>query len=426
MKRRYVVALLATLSLLAASCGGDDDESVDGGSGNGSETEADNGSDGDSSGGGSGAPAVDIDAALAADLDNCQEPPTGEPIKVGMAMDFSEASGFVDIPGSKVVPYLAELINCVGGANGSPVEVLVRDVQGDPETASLAAQELLDWGAHFIIGPPFADFGQPILQTAEGQVATFMAASTEPTLSDVDANSYLVSFDDTGQSTAAAEWALDNGFDRAIVFTDPGPYSGYNPDVFSEVFEAGGGTIVSTQTYGWFVDTDFSAQANEVAGVSENNEVVFSAMAAFQLTALRGQLEGQGLDGLTYIGTDALDATGIAFEANNEGIIHTPHIAIEDGDRNDLLLKGYTEAKGEELESLSFMGLYADSMLLGIQGVADCGCTDTAGIGEAVSQISGFNGFSGEMSYAGTNGLPDKRVPIKQIVEGVDTLIASQ
>ena len=368
--------------------------------------------------------AVDIRAALNADLDNCGPAPSGEPIRVGMAMDFSDVVGFVDIPGSKLVPHFANLINCVGGVNGSPVEVRVEDVGGDATTAGVAAQQLLDWGAHFLIGPPFADFTLPILQATGGQVPVFVAASTEPTLSDIENNSFLVSFDDYGQSSAAAEWALDQGITRAFVFTEPGPYTGYNPDVFKEVFEAGGGEIVAEHTYAWFVDTDFSAQVAELSEVLQNNEAFFSAALGYQVTALRGQLEGAGFDNITYIGTDALDATGIAFEANNEGIVHTPHINVEPGGLNDRLLRGYSAVNdGEVLESQGFMGLYVDSLLLGIQGIVNCGCTDSAQIGDAVAQIEGFEGFSGAITYVGTTGTPPKSVPIKRIVNGQDVLV---
>ncbi len=415
--------MLFALALVAAACGSDggDDGAADGGDAG----ESSGDSSGDSS---DGATSVDIDAILAADLSACAEAPTGDPIRVGMAMDFSDVVGFVDIPGSQLVPYVAEKINCNGGINGSPVEVRVAEVGDD---AALAAQELLDWGAHFLIGPPFADFALPILQTTDGEVPLFVAASTEPTLADADINSFLVTFDDFGMAAAAAQWAWDEGITRAIVFTEGEgiPYTGVNPDAFIAKFEELGGEIVSVQTYVWAADTDFSAQVNEIAGLSENNEVVFSAALAFQVTALRGQLEAQGLDGLTYIGTDALDATGIADPeaagGDNEGIAHTPHTSITSGDAIDTLLADYEAAEGEALESRGFMALYVDSMFLGIQGILDCGCTEPADIGAAVAEISGFEGLSGTITYAGTNGIPPKDVPINRIVDGEDVLVAT-
>ena len=113
-------------------------------------------------------------------------------------------------------------------------------------------------------------------QAGNGEFAIFAAASTEPTLADLDNNTFLVTFDDIGQSSASAQFALDQGLTEAIIFTEGEgvPYSGVNPDAFIETFEAGGGEIISTQTYGWFVDTDFSSQANEVAGVADGDEVL--------------------------------------------------------------------------------------------------------------------------------------------------------
>lgn len=430
MKWKYLVALLAVFSLVTAACG-DDDEGASSDSDSGSASTDDGASDDDTTDDAMTAEShsLDIDAILAADADaSCADSLSGDPIRVGMAMDFSDVVGFVDIPGSNLVPYVAEKINCSGGIGGAPVEVRVAEVGDD---AALAAAELLDWGAHFLIGPPFADFALPILQTTEGNVPLFVAASTEPTLADAAINSFLVTFDDFGMSEAAAQWAIDEGITRAIVFTEGEgiPYTGVNPDAFMAKFEELGGEVVSVQNYVWAADTDFSAQVNEIAGISENNEVVFSAALAFQVTALRGQLEGQGLDGLTYIGTDALDATGIqdpeAAGGDNEGIAHTPHTSITAGDPIDTLLASYEADRGEALESRGFMALYVDSMFLGIQGILDCGCTEPADIGAAVAQIEGFEGLSGTITYAGTNGIPPKAVPINQIVDGVDTLVAT-
>lgn len=413
MKRRSLLAFATATALIAGACGSSDEAA---------DTSA--GSDSTEAGAANGSASLDIDAILGADLASCADAPTGEPIKIGMAMDFSEVTGFVDIPGSKLVPFVAEKANCAGGIDGRPVEVLVSEVGAD---ATLAAQELIDWGAHSIIGPPFADFTLPILQSTGGKMAVFPAASTEPTLGDASINSFLVTFDDPGMSEAAAQYALDQGKTRAIIFTEGEgvPYTGTNPDAFAAAFIAGGGEVVSTQTYVWGDDTDFSGQVNQIAGTADGSEVVFSAMLAFQLTALRGQLEGQGLDDLMYMGTDALDATGIQFEENNEGILHTPHTSITPGDRIDTLLADYEAAKGEALESRGFMALYVDAMFLGIQGMLDCGCDDPAEIGAAVAAISDFQGLSGVITFAGTNGIPNKAVPINQIIDGEDTLVAT-
>ncbi len=133
MTSKRLLAMLCALAMLATACGGSSSDEADSGTDSGTtgDTSADDSGTGDDTGAGddsdtgddtgtdgggeASAAALDIDAVLAADLDNCAEAPTGEPIKVGLAMDFSEVSGFADIPGSESAVFLAELINCSGG-----------------------------------------------------------------------------------------------------------------------------------------------------------------------------------------------------------------------------------------------------------------------------------------------------------------------
>jgi branched-chain amino acid transport system substrate-binding protein len=191
------------------------------------------------------------------------------------------------------------------------------------------------------------------------------------------------------------------------------------------VFTAGGGEIVTDQSYTPIEDVDFSSQVNEIADLADGTEVVYSAMLSFQLTALRGQLEAQGLTGLTFVSSDAFEATGGLAEENRDGIVHTTHAYAEPGGRIEQLVTSYEAANGSPLDSPTFAGLYADAMLLGIQGIIDCGCDDPAGIGAAVAAITNFEGFTGPMGFAGTNGVPDKPVSIHRVVDGVDTLVAN-
>lgn len=367
---------------------------------------------------------LDLDAILAADLSGCIEYPAGEPIRVGVASDYSTISGFVDIPGSQAIAYVADKINCSGGINGQPVEVRVLPVEDD---AGQAAKDLLEWGADILVGPPFDEFAFPILLESGDDAPVFVAASTEAALANGFDNSFLVSFDDLGMSSAAAQWAWDEGITRAIVFTEGEgvAYSGVNPDAFMAKFEELGGEIVSIQPYVWIEDLDFSVQAAEIASLSENNEVVFSAAIADQVTAMRGVLEAEGLDGLTYLGVDVLGPTGITELPNNEGITWTSHTFISPGDRIDTLLSEYEEDRGEALGAAPFMPLYIDSMLLGLQGAIDCSCTDGSQIGAAVSQIEGFEGLSGQITYTDTVGIPPKDVPITQIVDGQVALVTT-
>lgn len=405
---RWVALPLAAVLLLAA-CGGDDE--------GGGETSATG-----TTGAEAGSADLPLEAWLGADLGACEEAPTGEPLRIGYAADLSELGGFADGPGSEAARFMADLINCAGGVDGTPVEIVVQDIQGDPEVTQRAAQDLLDAGVHAIIGPPFADFGLPLLQVVGGQVPVLFAASTEPTLPNTEELSFLVTFDDTTQATQAAEFALRQGFRTAVTFSSPGPYFGYNPEVFTKVFEEGGGEILADYTFS-LEDTDFSTQVNDLANLPETPEVLYTAMITPQLGPLLGQIDGAGID-LQLIGADSFDAT-VVWDLGDvaEGAYYTTHAFPEEGSPMATFLDAYETARGEPLQTVSFGALAADAVVLAADAFVRSGkSTDPVTIGETLASAQGVQVITGTVTYAGTNGVPIKPLYIQQVVGGEPTL----
>ena len=430
MKRTHLSIALAVLLATAAACGSDSDSSDDGGTAAPPDTSAAATTpDTEATESSAAAPsepaasgALDVDAVLAADLDNCAPEPTGEPLKLGYAADLSDLGGFADAPASAAAEHFVNLINCVGGVDGVPVELTIQNIEGDPEVTARAAQDLLDAGVSAILGPPFADFGQPLLQVTQGNVPVLFVASTEPTLGDVSALSYLTAFDDTAQATAAAEFALDQGWTTAVTFSSPGPYFGYNPEVFTQVFEEGGGTILGDYNYVPLDDTDFSTQVNEIANLDEQPAVVYSAMLASQGVQLAAQLEAAGVD-TTMLMADAFEATGGYVTEGTDGFFATTHAFSEPGNRVAALDESFAAATGAPLENPSFGSLAADAILVLIAAYQAAGTTDGAELGAAIADVD-IEGITGRLTYGG-EAIPTKPVFITEMVDGQPTLAAT-
>lgn len=405
------VVLAIVLALGLAACGGDDSTSP-------TETGA---------GGGAGVSgAVDIDAILDVDLSACEAEPSGEPLKIGYAADLSELGGFADGPGSEGAKFMAELINCAGGVEGAPVEVIVQDIQGDPEVTQRAAQDLIDAGSHVILGPPFADFGSPLLQVTAGDVPVLFVASTEPILPDVENLSFLVTFDDTVQATDAAQFALEQGYETAVTFSSPGPYFGFNPEVFTDAFEEGGGAVLADYTFTPFEDTDFSTQVNKLAGLSPRPDVLYTAMTMDQIATLLGQIEGAGIElpeDMAVIGADSFDATRIIDAgALADDVYYTTHGFPGEDTTMKAFLDKYEEAKGKPLETVAFGALAGDAVLIAADAFARAGSADPATIGASIAETSELPVVTGTITYAGTEGVPDKPLYVHQIKDGEITL----
>ncbi len=365
----------------------------------------------------------DVDAALDADFDNCVGPTSDEPLLIGFAADLSEVGGFADIPISEAGQHYIGLINCAGGVNGTPVVMFVEDVQGDPEVAQRATADLLSSGAHVILGPPFADVGDAVLQTVNASRAVIFVASTEPVLPDPSIYSFMTTFSDTQQAEAAAQFAIDAGITRAITFSSEGPYFGYNPETFAAKFEELGGELVLDVSYVPFEDFDFASHANEVAGIADGTEILYTAMIAPQLDSLRGAIEERGIDSITYFGADAFGVSGITEIANNEGVYWTDHGFGENGNRYERL-NASLAAVGTPSAAPGFAALAADAITVAIQGFIEAGSTDPLAIAEAISNLTAVEAVTDTIGYAGTDGTPDKPVYILQIVNGETALAA--
>ena len=409
MRARFGLALLVLLALIAASCG--DDGGDDGG--------GDGGGDG-----GDALAALDVDAILAADGADCEEP-SGDPLKIGFAADLGELGAFSDQPGSEAAKVQVDLLNEAGGVGGQPIEYVVKDIQGDPDVTQRAAQDLLDAGVHAILGPPFSDFGLPLLQVVNGQVPVLFVASTEPVLPDAELNSFLVPFDDPAQATAAAEFSRGQGWETAVTFSSgDAPYFEQNPATFTEVFEADGGEVLEDYTYS-LEDADFSTQVNALAELPEPPDVLYTAMLMPLIDTLLGQLDGAGLGDVEVIGADAFDATGVIAGENSDGVYYTTHGFPGDGNRMESFLDAYEAENGEALETVSFGTLAADAVLIVADAYARAGSLDPEAIAEQIKATEDLELITESVTYAGTNGTPIKPVFIHQIVDGEITLADS-
>jgi hypothetical protein len=131
-----------------------------------------------------------------------------------------------------------------------------------------------------------------------------------------------------------------------VTFSSPGPYFGYNPEVFTKVFEEGGGEVLADYTFS-LEDTDFSTQVNDLANLPETPDALYTAMITPQLGPLLGQIDGAGID-LQLIGADSFDAT-VVWDLGDlaEGAYYTTHAFPEEGSPMAAFLDAFETAKGE-------------------------------------------------------------------------------
>jgi branched-chain amino acid transport system substrate-binding protein len=344
-----------------------------------------------------------------------------DPLTIGYAADFSDLAGFADVPGTRAAQLQVDLLNEAGGVGRQDVEFIIKELPADPSAAQRAAQELLDEGAEAIIAPPFAYNGVPLIDTVNGQVPIISNASTDLALADPSRGAFLMSFSDPVQAAAAAEFAAEGGATTAVTFSSPDDaYFTNTTSAFTEAFTEGGGEVVRDFTFS-LADEDFSAQVNEIASLDTPPDVLYTAMIMPGTGVLLEQLEAAGLGDIQVIGADAFDATLVwtAGEVAN-GVSFTAHTFPTGDNRVQEFLDAATAAEAE-IETVSFGALASDVVQV-FAHAAETACSlDGATLIDTIANITDLEVTTGTVTYAGTNGVPEKDVVILTVEGGEPT-----
>ena len=404
MGKGLVVALAAVLVI--AACGDDDD---DAGDGTATTTAGDAATTGAAA---STAPAGSAPGTAGGDC------VLEEPLTIGYAADFSDLGGAADVPGSEAAQVQVDLINEAGGVGGQDVAYVVKELPGDSSGAQRVGQEMLDEGVDAIIAPPFAYNGAPLIDLVDGRVPIISNASTDLQLADPSRGAFLMSFSDPVQAAAAAEFATAGGATTAVTFSSPDDaYFTNTTAKFTEAFTEAGGEVVRDFTFG-IADEDFSSQVNELAGLDPQPDVLYTAMVMPGAGVLLEQLEAAGLGDIQVIGADSFDAT-VVWGAGDvaEGVSFTAHtFPREDNGVQEFL--DAAAAADVDIETVSFGALASDVVQVFATAAEQACSLDGAALIDAIANISDLEVTTGTVTYAGTNGVPEKDVVILTVTDG--------
>ncbi|MGH9272175.1 MAG: ABC transporter substrate-binding protein [Ilumatobacteraceae bacterium] len=413
MGLRRFGTLVVVAALAAAGCGGDDDgESTGDATTTGAET---TGGATTMAGGAGEATTTEADDGATTTASDCT---LDEPLKIGYAADFGDFGGFTDIPASEAARVQVDLLNAEGGVGGQDIEYVVKELPEDPSGAQRAAQELLDEGVHAIIGPPFAYNGVPLIETVDGQVPIISTASTDLALADPARGAFLMSFSDPVQGAAAAEFASEQGAMTAVTFSSPDDaYFTNTVAAFTEAFDETGGEVVRDFTFS-IGDEDFSAQVNELASLEPRPDVLYTAMIMPSVGVLLEQLAAADLGDLLIVGADSFDAT-VVWDAGDvaNGVAFTSHTFPREDNGVGAFLDATAEAD-VEIQTIAFGALASDVVKV-FAHAAEMACSlDGATLIETIAGISDLEVTTGSVTYAGTNGVPEKDVVILTVEDG--------
>jgi ABC-type branched-subunit amino acid transport system substrate-binding protein len=183
--------------------------------------------------------------------DDCQ-------VTVGLVMELTGPAGEYGQAGAKSVEMAFRDLNDAGGPHGCKLVADTRDSQSQGALAVDAANQLVQLKkVPVIIGGIISSVSIPILTsvTGPGKIVQVSPASSSPTLTTLGREGktngmfFRTITSDALQGTAAAKYALDQGFKKIAVIHVNNDFGVNMLNEFAKAYKALGGDIVSVTPY---------------------------------------------------------------------------------------------------------------------------------------------------------------------------------
>ena len=359
------------------------------------------------------------DSSSPSDSSSESAAPSSEPLVIGFAAGLTGMGG--DNFTLQGAQYEVDRINAAGGVDGHQITLITKDMKSESALAGTVTQELLDKGAQVIIGPGFPALGANVIQTAgQAGVTVISALSTQPEYTVVGGRpAYLAAFGDNTQASAAAEYALAQGYKTAFTLVSPDlSYTSATPKWFIDAFKHGGGSEAGTANFS-LGQTDFGPQVTQISNLSPQPDVIYTAAFGADILTFLRQLREANVD-TPVIGADGNDTlvTITAGRKAVEGLVFTTHGFASADSPYATLMDGLTQALGKPPETPGFSALGATAVDIIAAAVEKAGSTDPEAIGKVFPELENVATPTGNVTYKGTDGVPIKPVSLVKVENG--------
>jgi branched-chain amino acid transport system substrate-binding protein len=347
---------------------------------------------------------------------------TKEPLVIGYAATLSGFSANADQAGVLGARTMVDKLNKEGGIDGHRIELVVKDMQSDPAQGASVTQELLDEGAAIVLGPPFPGQAPGVVRTAaKDDVPVLSVTTTGPEYTAVGGSpAFLAAFGDNAQAAAVAEYALKQGHRTSFFMTSPDlNYTSKNAEWFAEAFENGGGRNLGSAKF-TVGQQDFSAQVTRIANVRPQPDIIYAPMFMPDAGTFVQQLRGAGVRSAIG-GGDGFDNQAYIDFAKNaaNGTIFSTHGFAEEGSSvAEFTNEVTTFNDGKAPDNVGLTALGGDAILLIKAAVEEAGSIEPAAIADALSKLEDVEVVTSSVTFAGTNGVPEKTVYVVEVENG--------
>lgn len=359
-------------------------------------------------------------------LASCGSAADGDVIKVGVVAELTGDIPAVGTSCKNAAELAVKEINDAGGLEVGgktyKVELYIEDNAGKADQSASAASKLItQQNVVAIIGPNASRYAIPASEIAESSKVVLISPwSTNPrTTLKGDTNEpkeyvFRAAFIDPFQGRVVAKFALENlGAKNAAVLYDVA--SDYNKGIaefFKQTFEESGGTVVAFETY-TTGDKDFSAQLTKIKDTAP--DVIFLPNYYSEVPLQIQQAHRLGIE-VPFLGSDSWGSAELITlcGAECEGYYFSTHYAADAATPvATKFIEDYKAAYGSTPDDVA--ALTYDSFGLLWNALQAAGAVDRESVRTGMSQITNYEGVTGNMAFEAGSGDPVKSAVILQV-----------
>jgi len=347
------------------------------------------------------------------------------PIEIGAVFNLAGSQAGLDVPSSNGALLAFDRINADGGVLGR--EFMQIQVAGDSQlsvTRSVMESALIaSPSIAAFIGLSDTDNVRTAATVAKRSNLVFLTSgATSPQLpAEFPGTVFLACFGDNVQAAAGAEWAYQTlGARKVHVYADmdltyPRLLQGY----FIDSFKALGGTVEGMERV--------RPQASQltVTAPGDVDLVYVSVETATDADRMISALRDAGYNGPVLGGDGYDDLTAWQQASDLTDIYFTTLVYLGDDhpdERVAAFVSDYRTAFGGE-QPTGFAALGYDAVGLMAAAITNAGTAAPDKIADGLSQIDGYKGVTGDISYAGGSQIPLKSVTLVKVDKGAFSFV---
>jgi branched-chain amino acid transport system substrate-binding protein len=358
-----------------------------------------------------------------------------ETVKIGAFFDLSGPAAFIGTPTKLVADMVVDKINKDGGINGTPIELILGDTEGDPAKAvNIAKKFIYKDKVAAIIGPTRTGTGMAVKKIIhDGQVPAFMTVGGDPVImGGPKLGPFDWIFKSPQRSSVAVErlymYLKDKGLTRIALLTASDGFGKDGTRWLTKLAPDFGIEVVAQEAFGP-KDTDMTAQLTNAKNAGPQALVAWTIGPAGSIVSKnKAQLgidlplfQCHGLPDPKYIELAGKASEGDRMPATKLMVAD----ALPDTDPQkpviEEFIRLYTQEYGydKQFPINTHSGYAWDAIMMVANAMKQAG-TEANALRTAIEQTTGYVGVSGvyNLTAEDHNGLNVDSMVIVQVKDG--------